>query len=171
MGHGLPLTACYAFALQIGSMDTFGGGSRPSQSIDDNFLDGIVLTHGSPRRHIWSFAAGLDEFGTSAQYNCLCTNVNLATVAVQPPLFLGGDYFCDTGAERLQTASIIYSGNPLWDGAGCGRLNSCCSFNRPPWFYKGLRPGTTDDIEMRVCRDEVATNEDIAIQSIDIYVQ
>ena len=30
---------------------------------------------------------------------------------------------------------------------------------------------TTDDIEMRVCRDEVASNEDITIEMVDIYVQ
>ena len=27
--------------------------------IDEAYLDGISVTHGSPRQHIWSFAAGV----------------------------------------------------------------------------------------------------------------
>ena len=42
--------------------------------------------------------------------------------------------------------------DPLWDGKGCGPTNTCCSFNTPPWFVKGLASPTTDDLEMRVCR-------------------
>ena len=59
----------------------------------------------------------------------------------------------------------------MWDGAGCGPLNTCCSFNDPPWFYKQLPQPTTDDVEMRVCRDALAVNEDIAIETAEIYVQ
>ncbi len=83
---------------------------------------------------------------------------------------MGNDYFCDTGSEG-QIESIFYGDDPLWDGAGCGPLNTCCSFNNPPWFYKELPEPTTDDIEMRVCTDQRSTNEDIAIEKIDIYVQ
>ncbi len=56
----------------------------------------------------------------------------------------------------------------MWDGAGCGPLKTCCTFNNSPWFYKKLPEPTIDDIEMRVCVDEAHTNEDIAV---DIYVQ
>ncbi len=49
---------------------------------------------------------------------------------------------------------FFYGGDPLWDGAGCGPLNTCCTFNNPPWFYKELPAPTTDDIEMRVCKDQ-----------------
>ena len=65
----------------------------------------------------------------------------------------------------------FYSADPLWDGAGCESGNACCRFNIPPWFYKQLPDPTTDDIEMRVCRDEVSSNEDIAISIIKIFVQ
>ena len=43
--------------------------------------------------------------------------------------------------------------------------------NTPPWFYKRLPQATTDDIEMRLCKDDVISNEDIAIEIVDIYVQ
>lgn len=47
----------------------------------------------------------------------------------------------------------------------------CCSFNTPPWFYKQLSEPIIDDIEMRVCRNEAAQDEDIAIEMVEIYVQ
>ena len=36
--------------------------------------------------------------------------------------------------------------------------------------YKQLSQPTTDDIEMRVCRDVVASNEDIAIEMVELFV-
>ncbi len=53
-----------------------------------------------------------------------------------------------------------------------GPYNKCCTWNNPPWFYKELPEPTTDDIEMRLCKDEeVRTYEDIASENNDIYVQ
>ncbi len=150
-------------AYQVSTPDAF----RNSLSIDSNYVDGKSLTYGRPRKHIWTFAASLDEVGTYPQYHCPCTNINLASSASTPPAFVGNDYFCDTGSQgRYQ--HIFYDGDPLWDGAGCGPLNTCCTFNYPPWFYKELPEPTTENIEMRVCTDQGSTNEDIAI---DIYVQ
>ena len=74
-------------------------------------------------------------------------------------------------SSRRYSNDQFYSADPLWDGAGCGPLNTCCSFNNPPWFYKELPQPTTDDIEMRVCRNQPANDEDIAIDIIEVYVQ
>jgi hypothetical protein len=93
-------------------------------------------------------------------------------MASSPPAFVGNDYFCDTGAVRITfRQDILYTDNPLWDGNGCGPLNTCCSFNNPPWFYKQLPQPTTDGIEMRVCRDQETEDEDVAIEIIEILVQ
>ena len=159
-------------AYQFGAPDAFGDSGRGSDpTIDTYYMDGVSLTHGSPRHHIWTFAAGLDEVGTRPDFNCPCTNTELANQASQPPAFVGGDYFCDTGSREQWTYNRLYSEDPLWDGAGCGLLNTCCSFNNPPWFYKQLPQPTTDNIEMRVCRDYFADHEDIAIETVEIYVQ
>jgi hypothetical protein len=88
----------------------------------------------------------------------------------QPPSFVGDHYFCDTGSSD-QVDLTFYGDDPLWDGAGCGPQNGCCTFNNPPWFYRQLPQPTTDDIEMRVCRNNVASNEDIAIETVEIYIQ
>ena len=48
----------------------------------------------------------------------------------------------------------------------------CMMRNTPPWFYKQLPNQTTsDDIEMRVCRDEHSDNEDIAIEAMEFYIR
>ena len=146
---------------QVGVLNTFG---YRNPTID-SYIDGVSLTHGQPRQHIWSFAAGLDEVGSLPQYNCPCTNSGTAI----PPPFVGTDYFCDTGSKQRYQLSVFYNEDPLWDGAGCGPLNTCCSFNNPPWFHKLLPQPTTDDIEMRACKDY--HQEDVAIETIELLVQ
>ena len=144
-------------------------GSSPG--IEGNYVDGISLTHGHPRHHIWTFAAGLDELGAShPELNCPCTNTITASQATPPPDFVDNDYFCDTGASGTFSV-IFYRADPLWDGAGCGPLNTCCSFNNPPWFFKQLSRPTTGDIEMRLCRDQSAGNENIFVEIVDIFIQ
>ena len=157
---------------QIGSPDSFGNSGRGSNpTIEENYVDGVSLTYGHPRQHIWTFAAGLDEVGTIAIHNCPCTNSNQVSRASRPPSYVGNDYFCDTASIGTFVNGRFYGDDPLWDGAGCGPLNTCCSFNNPPWFYKQLPQHTTDDIEMRVCRDQRRTDEEPVVEIVEIYVQ
>ena len=156
---------------QYYSTNAFGYRNSSSNfSIDNYYVDGVSLTHGIPRQHIWTFAAASDETDSNPGYKCPCINTNTAANATLPPAYVGNDYFCDTGSSSLFTTKL-YINDPLWDGAGCGPLNTCCSFNNPPWFHKQLPQSTTDNIEMRVCRDQEVTNEDIVIETIDVFVQ
>ena len=151
---------------QYGSTDAFFG-----DNINSIYVDGVSLTHGDPRQHIWTFAAAQDEVGSYPSGNCPCINTNQAAQASHPPAFVGNDYFCDTGSEEFRQI-IFYGDDPLWDGAGCGPLNTCCSFNTPPWFYKQLPQSTTDDIEMRVCTiGDPIDNEEVAIEIVEMYVR
>ena len=65
----------------------------------------------------------------------------------------------------------MFTHDSLWDGCGCGAISTCCSFNSPPWFCKQLPQPTTDDIELRLCGDEVLTNEDTPLEVIELYIQ
>ena len=77
---------------QLGSTDSFGGAGL---LIDSYYLEGVSVTYGSPRQHIWSFAAGLDEVLSLPANTCPCftgsTNGN------RIPSFVGQNYFCETG--------------------------------------------------------------------------
>ena len=151
---------------QHGSTDAFSAGSR---NIDQNYVDGVSLTHGgNPRKHIWTFASSVSEQGLS--WGCPCTNVHIVNNDLDVrPSFVGNDHFCDTGNAHVWTSQLYE--NPLWDGVGCGPANTCCSLNRPPWFLKELPSPTRDDIEMRVCTDSEHSDEDIFIETVDIYVR
>ena len=139
-----------------------------NQTIDSVYVDGVSLTHGQqPRKHIWTFAAALDEIRSNV-YVCPCTKIDLPYTGVVPP-FIGQDYFCDTGS-RYHYSYKFYDADPLWDGSGCGSTSSCCSFNNPPWFCKQLPQPTSDDIELRACADQQYV-EHACLESIEIYVQ
>ena len=159
-------------AYQYGSPDAFGPSQRSgANSIDLSYVDGISLTYGhNPRKHIWTFAAALDEEATLSNLNCPCINISHNNDATPAPEFVGHDYFCDTGSEQ-RWSFMLYLEDPLWDGAGCGPANTCCSLNNPPWFLKQLPSNTTDDIEMRICIDQTQQDEDIQIESIELYIQ
>ena len=97
--------------------------------------------------------------------------MNQPSLSSIPPSFVENDYFCDTGSKNRWQLTTLYQENPLWDGAGCGPANTCCSLNNPPWFMKQLPSSTTNDIEMRMCNDESYTNEDTPIEIIELYIQ
>ena len=162
-------------AYQDASPDAFGAYNITTRSnnIDSNYVDGISLTHGrNPQKHLWTFVCALDEVGISDnplwKSYCPCINAQHPTSSSQPPSFVGNDYFCDTGNAN-QRAPL--DDNPLWDGAGCGVNNTCCMFNNPPWFLKQLPSTSTDDIEMRMCRDQHRFDEDTPIEVLELYIR
>ena len=133
-------------------------------SINDVYVDGVSLTHGEPRQHIWTFAAGSNELGDI--YGCYCNGSSSG--ALPPPAFVGNNYFCESAREGLGYHGGFYDVNDLlWDGLAC-EVTNCCEFNTPPWFMVQLPTPTTDNIELRICLDE--GGEDVLIQLMEIYV-
>ena len=139
-------------------------------SIDSYYVGGASLTHGqSPRQHIWTFACAIDEVESHNKDNsCPCIKPEEAFNSAIPS-FVGQDYFCDTGA-RSSFQFIFYPDDPLWDGQGCEGTSTCCEFNNPPWFCKQLPQSTTDDIELRLCDNEITNNEDTPLERVEIYI-
>ena len=134
-------------------------------SIDDPYVDGLSITYDTtPRRHLWTYAAGYLESGTSGSVaaDCPCAAAN----GEQPPSFVGNHYYCEAakGQQRWHTD------DPLWDGDGCPSGNTCCDPPNLPWFNRIIDPPSTADIELRVCRDEATTNEDVAVELFELYV-
>lgn len=157
-------------AYQYGAPDAFEaliGGA----TIEDAYLDGISITHGSPgsRQHIWSSAIAIGEEGDfESDRLCGCSNGDNWPYSTS---FVGNDYFCDTANHNnLPSNDQFLSQDPLWNGMGCGASSTCCQFNTPPWFCKTLPQPSTDDLEVRMCRNE-GMNENIDINLVELYVQ
>ena len=137
-----------------------------NRAIDGRYVEGISITHGSPRQHIWTLAAGHEETGTN-QRNCPCNTGSTASV----PSFVGDDYFCESGTSSSPKRYQLYPDDPLWDGEGCGgNEGPCCNAPGIPWFHKVLNSFTTDDIEVRVCGNS-RTAEDAPVSLYEVYIK
>ena len=137
-------------------------------NLNSNYVDGVSITRGSPRQHVWTLMAGLNG-ATYLAYSCPCANDS--TQQVQS--FVGDHYFCETGVATNSWQYQLYTSDPLWDGQGCGSLeSSCCNVPGIPWFHRDYgNTTTTDYIELRVCADEATANEDVPVNYYEIYVQ
>ena len=160
-----------ARGYQKGSTNAFYDNTQP---IDSYYVDGLSITHGNPRQHIWTYAAGLTD-DVSSPSNCPCAVIP----GPAPPSFVGSNYYCEFGAVGLFDIDTYYLSDPLWDGAGCSTNNTCCSTNNTccsntnlPWFYHQLSGITQDDIEVRICRNRpFITNEGILVDILELYIQ
>ena len=150
-------------AFPQSTVQAFRGGQR---TIDNYYVDGVSVTHGMPRQHIWTFAAGRYPLGNAA-FKCPCDGGD----GVIPP-FVRNNYFCEGSLENIpgrDTASVI------WDGIGCLPSSTCCLFNSPPWFNVALPAPTDDGIEVRICSGTTsvggANAEDTPITLMEIFVK
>jgi len=156
---------------QLGVPDAFQFLIGYGRTLEENYVDGISLTHGEEgsREHIWTFAGARGEdSGIFTEWICDCSNGNDWPHSTS---FVGNDYFCDAGSNS-GVNHVFYPNDPLWDGEGCGTSSTCCEFNNPPWFCKSLPQPTTDDLEARICYfNKVSTHEDTPLKLIELYVQ
>ena len=155
-------------AYQKGTTDAFNNHYVHNSSITTQYVDGVSVTHGSLKHHIWTFAAANDELRAD-QWRCPCSRCD-RNFTGRVPSYVGNDYFCDSGTLLFPNPSQAYTTNPIWDGNGCADTSTCCKFNSPPWFCKKLPQPTSDNIELRVCRDQLNVDEDIHISLIEIYI-
>ena len=114
------------------------------QTIDTNYVDGVSITRGTPRQHLWTYAAGISETWNADKLSCPCARSGYNPSWI--PSFVGTYYYCESGFVGAQLHRIIWE-DPLWDGKGCFTSgNTCC--DRYGWFHRQV-PSTTDDIEVR----------------------
>ncbi|XP_019849580.1 PREDICTED: uncharacterized protein LOC109580623 [Amphimedon queenslandica] len=146
----------FVYAYQYNSPDAYAihaGKTNIQTRIDSAYIDGVSITHGTPRKHIWSLMAAQSEKVTrhTKNYVCPCTAGN-----AQPklPSFIG-----------------YHTTDPLWDGKNCRNNEVNCCKAGMPWFYKNLGYTTNDDIELRICGDQSQTDEDARVFSGEIYVK
>ena len=109
-------------------------------------MDGLSVTHGNPRNHIWTFAAGSSKDNRHYVGRCPCLPSPLKGGTSAPP-FVGNHFFCESGYTGVLTGQW-YLEDPLRDGDGCVQSSTCCDGANKPGFYRDL--GITGGVEVRM---------------------
>ena len=65
------------------------------KGIDGWYADGLQISYGSPRQHIWSYVAGVFDNRTHNS-NCPCADGG----GRAPPTFVGTHYYCESGNDE-----------------------------------------------------------------------
>ena len=107
--------------------------NNPNKGINGPYVDGISITLGMPRKHVWIFASGHEDvtiqsyvFLSMCRYSWKC-----CSFVCRWPLLL----CCESGAAEI-ARSVWYTTDPLWDGKGCiDSNNNCCTNVGMPWFH------------------------------------
>ncbi len=126
---------------QIGTLDGFIGINDPPRSMNISANYVDGISVISNNEHIWTFAAGCD-----------CTHTKPDTI--------GSNYTCD----KPPSCNVgVFCTTHLWESQKCG--------NTSQWFLRTLDNPATTDINVRVCRNQDRPDEDLAISTLELYVQ
>ena len=160
---------------QYHSTDAFcqeGWGVLHHNNINSYYVEGVSITHGSPRQHVWTLACGISDGPSNTNYeHAICPCMTGSTQSV--PSFVGSHYFCESGNHDPNYNPVLYTSDPLWDGQNCRPLEApCCTAPGLPWLHRDYGTNTTTDyIELRVCGDQGPSNEDNPVGFYEIYVK
>ena len=156
---------------QFGSNDALHmGNGNNHNNLNADYVDGVSITRGSPRLHVWTFMGGVYE-SINIGSNCPCTAGSPQINFI--PSFIGSNYFCESGNPTSSYYNKFFTADPLWDGKLCRSLETaCCDVPGIPWFHRYYGNSTTTDyLELRVCGDEGTQNEDTPFGYAEIYVK
>ena len=149
-----------AEAYAYGNLGAFR--NIPSETIDRAYVDGLSITHGSPRQHLFTYAATLTMDG------CPCKGGR------NPPSFVGNDYYCGDNvlAPGEEWENKWYPDTVLWhEATNCSDVDVACRNDARPWFRVGTVGGpTSDDVEVRFCHQTIR-DEAVGIARLEIYVR
>jgi len=152
-----------AKAYQKGSPDAF---VNYKESIDGLYVEGISITVGSPRKHVWTYAVG-----TSDDHEYSCCNCPCAThPGIPPPAYVKNNHYCESGNVGEFESDALHLLDPLWDGHNCTVNNGCCGQTGLPWFHRELPTRITEDFEIRICKDSDYNDEDIGVEKLNLFV-
>ena len=168
--HYIPFSKVCGMVVgyQKGATDGFASHFYASKSINGPYLDGVSITYGVPRKHIWSFGAGQSDDSSQFPGNyCPCAKHR----GPLPPSFARDHFYCESGDTGSYSLTAYYTSDPLWDGIGCTNENSCCAQPNQPWFYRQIPLTSNDYIEVRICYDEAFSNEGVLVKELQLYVQ
>ena len=163
--HGVPYTKVCGRARGYQyyvTLSFYNYDSTAPNALDSSYVSGLSVTYGSPRSHIWTFAAGLSKDYNEPRYTCPCA----FSPGPSAPSFVRENYFCETGNTDVWEAQW-YLDDPLWDSQGCASGSTCCD-RGGPWFTTTLSQEVSDDIEVRMCFYHSSADENIGVDELEI---
>ena len=138
---------------------------RGSRTVTSRYADGLLITRGTARHHIWTFAVGQSKYTNYPTLNCPC--------ALYPgqsaPSFVGENYFCESGNPGQGQDGWWFLHDPLWNSQGCPDGSTCCN-RGGPWFSTSADQEVNDDIEVRICMDQSIYFSDLGLEQLEIYI-
>jgi hypothetical protein len=159
--------------FQLGSTDGFRRLAVP-RMIDDAYLDGLSITTASrPRRHIASYAAGLQEgVRFNGDLGCPCLG------GAPPPPFIGGssgnpppvNWRCESGSINGNDNPTLRVLDPLFDDA---EVPDGCAAEASSAPIVTLLGETSGPLEARLMTDEPNTSnkEGLAVYRLELWVR
>jgi dynein heavy chain len=142
---------------QFASAEAFGYYANGPRDIDSAYVDGVSITQGSPRKHIWTYAVRTN--------GCPCALYNTSGSV---PSFVGDDLYCDGADVGTPWRYVVVWDDPLWDGSCYHSYNQCC--RQYGWFNRTVSP-SDDDLELRICADQTYRDEDALIESYEFWIK
>ena len=92
---------------------------RARNSINEAYVDGVSITLGDPRKHVWTYAIGISDSGSATVSYCPCASRQGA----DPPTFVSDHYYCESGDTGGDNERAYYTTDPVWEWI---RLFSFC---------------------------------------------
>ena len=136
--------------------------------LDRPYVDGVSITRGSPRKHIWTFMA--TTYDNSDNSNNTSNGLGACPCQVggfgRNLSFVANDYSCESGNPSSNIESTVHISDPVWDGKQCGSHDCYCT---NPWFNKVLDVPTTEYVELRLC--DYWDQGDPALILYELYVK
>ena len=137
-----------------------------SSTVNGVYVDGVSITLGDPRKHAWTYVMGLSDDFVYEFANCPCARHS----ALEVPVFIGNNYYCESGNTGEFDFSTLYTEDPLWDGKQCLPENSCCDRTGQPWFFYQLPINEKEHLEVRICQDQVEGDEAVTVEQLQLFI-
>jgi len=139
----------FVSGYQWASTDAFSSSRETDINIDEAYVDGVSITTGTTRQHLWTYAAALtNEVGGGN--NCPCIGGH------EPAEFVGDHYFCESANHETwlgnPDARRWFFDDPLWDDEATGA--ACAEGGNPSWFHRVLGERLSTDLEVRIIMDD-----------------
>ena len=118
---------------QKGNTNAFADVGDAGDSIDVAYVDGVSITLGRPRKHVWTYAIGI------LKMLIITVLVLLEEGEITHLHLLHGDhYYYESGDTGGDDVDAYYTTDPVWDGLVCSDSVNRCANPDMPWFFDSL---------------------------------